>query len=90
MQHFLNEVSSKDLDDTINRIVEYLENRNDPHPDELALIESVYQFLERKKMLESRLRAVLNRKQSTMTGNKLSQLYTREPTFVGTQKMFRS
>jgi hypothetical protein len=89
MHHFLNELSSKDFDDTINRIVEQIEERIDPEPEELKLLEAFEQFIEKKKILESHIRAVITKKQARMTGNKLSDLYDREPTFVGTQKMFR-
>ena len=47
---FLNELkteNNKHIFDSINTLLEHLENRNDPDPIELQIVDSSYQLLEK-------------------------------------------
>jgi hypothetical protein len=91
MRTFLNELSSGDLKERIDQMeamLEYLENKNDPEPSELQLVDSIYRCLEAIKVFESTLRNHVTRKSSKLTGNMLQGLYDQEPKNVGTQKLF--
>jgi hypothetical protein len=88
IQALLNEVSSGDLDESLDRVLKYLENKHDPEPTELKLVESLYEFIEKRKSLESDIRNHVNLKQRKLSGNKLVDLYDREPKHVGTQNLF--
>lgn len=83
----LNEVSSSDLYERLNTTLDYLEEKNDPDPTELKIVESLNEAIEKLKMLESDIRNHLN-KRKRHVGNKLTDLYDRKPTHVGTQNLF--
>lgn len=67
-------------DNSINRpvdlLTEFLENKHDPTAQEIALIDAIYQYSEKKSLLESHLRKYMNEQRSQSNHvNKLEQIY---------------
>ena len=71
----LNELAKEDglSDQSLNILMEYLENKGDPSSSEVVLIDTIYQFLEKQKILESHLKRFI--KDQNISPNKLEQLY---------------
>lgn len=67
-------------------LLDYLENKNDPTTGEIQIINSIYQFIEKVKILESALR-VHGSRSHTLLGNKLTNLYENSSLY-GAQKLF--
>jgi hypothetical protein len=79
--NFLNELSSQDFRDafeSLRNLVEYLEDKNDPEPSELNIVEAAYEFIEKVKILESTLRNHV--RSSDQLGSKLQKLYDNNKT----------
>lgn len=86
---FLQELnSSKELLETLNYLVELLENKVDPEPEEIQLVDSAYQFIEKLKFLESVMKEYMKKKQESLPGNKLEKLYQKISHIRGTQSLF--
>lgn len=73
----LNEFSNDEHFETLNLLTEWLENKDDPDPSEIMLVDSIYQFLEKKSILESQLRT-LNKSNHK---NKLAELLAEQEKF---------
>jgi hypothetical protein len=71
----------------LNSFIELLENKDDPDPVELRLLENMYQFIEKLKILENNLSSYVKENRQTLPGNKLSDLYDEETSY-GSSKMF--
>lgn len=74
--NFLNELNSQEFRDafeSLNVLIEYLENKNDPEPSELQIVETSYEFIEKVKLLESALRSYSQ--SNDQLGSKLQKLY---------------
>ena len=78
---FLNELdSSKEKFETLLKLVEALENKNDPEMTEVRLVHNIYGFLERLRTLESNIRSYAKETGNNVPIiNKLESLY--EETF---------
>lgn len=57
------------------KLTDELENKPDPDPIELRLLESIYHFLEKLKMLEGNIRTYAKEFNKDLPGKKLSDLY---------------
>lgn len=68
-------------------LLDYLEAKNDPTVVELQIINSIYQFIEKVKILESALRVHTSNKSHSLLGSKLTNLYENS-ILNGTQKLF--
>jgi hypothetical protein len=55
--------------------MEELENKNDPDPTEVQLVESIYLFIEKMKIMEGAIKKYIVQSRDTLPGNKLSALY---------------
>jgi len=55
--------------------MEELENKNDPDPAEVQLVESIYLFVEKMKIMEGAMKKYIVESRDTLPGNKLSALY---------------
>jgi hypothetical protein len=55
--------------------MEELENKNDPDPTEVQLVESIYLFIEKMKIMEGAIKKYIVQSRDTLPGNKLSSLY---------------
>lgn len=74
--NFLNELNSQEFRDafeSLNVLIEYLENKVDPEPSELHVVETAYEFIEKVKLLESALRT--HTRSDDQLGSKLQKLY---------------
>ena len=77
-QLFLESLSSdgsKNTFETLTRLVDELENKVDPDPIEVKLLENIYHFLEKLKILENNLRTYSKEFNKDLPGTKLSDLY---------------
>lgn len=88
---FLSEIynHSPDVDNnTIGRLLELLENKEDPDSTELYLMESLYQYLEKLSILESHLKKYIKGyNNKILIGNKLDDLYDNKRGY-GSSKLF--
>jgi len=87
----LNEMNSQEFKDTYESLVNltnYLEEKNDPDPDELAIVEYVYQMIEKMKLLEGVLRKKVSSIDDKNASGILKKLYER-PTNGNTSVMFK-
>jgi hypothetical protein len=70
----------------LTSLLEDLEDKNDPEPIEMTIVNEAYQTLEKIKVLESALRTYV-RSGGTLDGDKLSDLYD-DNDGVGSSKLF--
>lgn len=78
--NFLNEIDSgsvKDALGSLQTLVEDLENKNDPEPIEVEIVDMSYQLLEKLELIRAALRRYM-RTEHVLTGNKLDDLYDRK------------
>jgi len=90
VSEFLNELkteNNKHIFDSVNTLLEHLENRNDPDPIELQIVDSSYQLLEKLNVLESLLRQYQKNGNENLPSNKLTSLYE-NTTSKGSDIMF--
>lgn len=74
---FLNELNSdevKNLMQHLTSLLEDLENKNDPEPIEMTIVNEAYQTIEKIKVLESALRNYV-KEGGSLDGDKLNKLY---------------
>jgi len=74
---FLEGLHSKELRNTFEHLqglIESLENKNDPDPIEIKLVDNIYSFLEKLNILESNINSY-SKDAFNLTGSKLSSLY---------------
>lgn len=89
-QQFLVELNSKDsqsLFQKLDFLLDHLENKEDPEPFEVQIVDMAYQTLDRIKTLESILKNHVA-ESNLLTGDKLQNLYDKKPISVGTQVLF--
>ena len=72
----------------INQLIELIENREDPDPEELYLLESLYQYHEKASILQSHINKYIQKSNQSLKGNKLNSLYESDNTY-GTSKLFK-
>lgn len=87
---FLRELNSKDVQctfESLEVLLDYLEEKDDPDPSEIQMVDSAYQALEKLKTLEGLLKNYIGESRIAK-GNKLEKLYEKTPTSVGTQSLF--
>jgi len=76
-QRFLEGLNSTPTKDTVSlliRLVEELETKHDPEPTEIRLVQNIYSFVEKMKILENNLRSYVKESRN-LPGNKLASLY---------------
>ncbi len=89
-QKFLNELHSSEVMETFETLSflnENMETKLDPDPIEICLVESIYHFLEKLKVLENNIQSYV-RDTKRIPNNKLDELYDREPACT-TSVMFK-
>ena len=78
-ERFLNKLQRESTQETfeiLELLMEELENKNDPDPAEVQLVESIYLFVEKMKLMEGAMKKYLVESRSdSLPGNKLSSLY---------------
>jgi hypothetical protein len=65
----------KDSFEYLSKLVDQLENKKDPDPIELKLLESIYLFLEKFQILRGNLKSYSRDFTKSIGKNKLSDLY---------------
>jgi len=88
---FLQELHSKEVKpmlESLTFLLEHLENKEDPDPEEIHIFEAAYQALEKLQTLEALAKQRAS-KSPTLIGNRLQDLYDKDPTSVGTQVLFK-
>jgi len=71
----LNEKSTRETFERLSSLVESLEDKNDPEMTEVRIVESVYSFMEKLKLLESNLKSYVSEQSANLPSNKLASLY---------------
>ena len=74
---FLESLQTEEVKDALqhlSRLIDQLENKKDPDPIELKLLESIYHFLEKFQILQGNLKSY-SRDFKDTAKNKLSDLY---------------
>ncbi len=77
-ERFLNKLQRESTQETfeiLELLMEELENKNDPDPAEVQLVESIYLFVEKMKLMEGAMKKYVTESRSILPGNKLSSLY---------------
>ena len=76
---FLNELNSKEVKgafEFLSNILERLEEKIDPDPIEMEIVDSAYQVIEKLNVLENNLRKyVIDENDRSLPGSKLNDLY---------------
>jgi len=88
---FLKELNSEEVKVTfedLGVLLEHLENKNDPDPVEIQVVDVTYQLLEKLKTLEGILKHHITESNEVLSGNKLQNLYDKKATSVGSQVLF--
>ena len=78
---FLESLQSEHVKDTfeyLSKLVDQLENKKDPDPIELKLLESIYHFLEKFQLLQGNLKSYSKDFIKDIMKNKLSDLYDKQ------------
>ncbi len=78
---FLNELRSKEVKgafEFLTTILEKLEEKIDPDPIEMEIVDSAYQAIEKLNLLENNLRKYVMGGNEILPGNKLEDLYGNE------------
>jgi len=89
-QQFLVELNSKNVQSLFQKLdflLDHLENKEDPEPFEMHIVDIAYQTLDRIKTLESIIKRHVT-ETNLLTGDKLQNLYDKKPISVGSQVMF--
>jgi len=88
---FLRELNSKQMKvtfESLGVLLEQLENKNDPDPVEMQIVDVTYQVLEKLKILEGILKHNVSDSNKELSGSKLQKLYDKKATEVGSQVFF--
>lgn len=75
--NFLNEINSKSTKSAFGSLltlVEDLENKNDPEPVEIEIVDVAYQLIEKLNLLQAAMKKYANT-EHVLTGNTLDNLY---------------
>jgi len=73
--------------DILLELIDLLENKSDPDPTEVHLLNSIYQYIEKLSLLESHLQKYSRKSNIKLQGNKLNTLYENNRGY-GTSKLF--
>lgn len=79
-ENFINELTSEETKhafEQLDSLREELESKVDPEPTEIYLIENIYHFIEKFKILENNIRSYVRNNNENLRGNVLSKLYER-------------
>lgn len=88
--NFLNEINSKSTKDafgSLSTLVEDLENKNDPEPVEIEIVDVAYQLIEKLNLLQAAMKKYVNT-EHVLTGNKLDNLYESNNKNIGSSTLF--
>jgi len=74
-QKFLSELSVDPAFSTVNELIDVLEEKVDPDPIEITMIDKLYEFVEKLKVLENSLNNYVKKSRENLPGSKLQDLY---------------
>ena len=89
--NFLSELHSNEsleMFEKLSQLIEHLEEKEDPEPTDVLLMDHIYQTLEKLKTLDSILKNYVGESGTILKGNKLQGLYDATPSYVGSQVLF--
>lgn len=75
---FLNELNSQEVKgafEFLSNILKELEDKIDPDPIEMEIVDAAYQAIEKMNVLENNLRSYVTDKNKSLPGNRLTDLY---------------
>jgi hypothetical protein len=72
---------------SLDDLLDHLEEKDDPEPFEMHIVDSAYQALEKLKTLEGIMKNRIT-ESNALKGSKLQKLYDKTPTSVGSQVLF--
>lgn len=78
---FLNYLSKEDVSEAfevMNMLIEEIENKNDPEPMELQVLDQMYKTLEQWKLMENNVRNYIKSLNKKSSGELLNSLYEEE------------
>ena len=87
-QRFLEELGSDPASITVNEFIELLEEKEDPDPIEIRLIENLYNYIEKAKLLENSMRTYVKKIRIDLPGSKLQNLYD-DTSYDGSNSIFK-
>jgi hypothetical protein len=88
----LNELNSnevKSLFEHLKMFTENLEEKNDPDPIEIQLVDASYQVMEKIQIFESVMKMYTAQGRSELLGNQLERLYNSSKVDIGTSTLFK-
>lgn len=91
VMNFLGELhsnNSQEMFEKLAQLIEHLENKSDPEPTDVLMVDNIYQTLEKLKTLDSIMVNYVRESKSILKGNKLQDLYDSTPIDVGSQVLF--
>lgn len=87
----LNELKSEEvklLFEHLSKFLEELEDKNDPDPIEVEIVDSAYQLIEKVQLFESVISKYIKDENIELLGNRLDKLY-RSKVAHGTSTLFK-
>jgi len=72
----LRSTDSREMFEQLATLVEFLENKNDPEPTEMYLVESIYHFFEKLKTLENNINSYVKESFGNFPGEQLTNLHS--------------
>ena len=88
---FLMELNATNVQDTFRSLevlLDHLETKHDPEPEDMQIVDTAYQLLEKLKFLEGVLKRYVGDSDTLLKGNKLQKLYAQAPKNTGSQVLF--
>lgn len=88
----LNELNSEEvklLFEHLSKFLNELEDKNDPDPIEVQIVDTAYQLIEKVQLFEAYMKQYTQEGNEKLLGNKLDKLYNSPKTSIGTSTLFR-
>lgn len=88
----LNELNSSEVQtlfEHLKNLLEYLEDKNDPDPIEVHVVDASYQLIEKIQLFESIMNDYVKEGRKDLLGNKLVDLYNSGKVTGGTSTLFK-
>lgn len=85
----LNSGSVRSLMEHLTIFLEHLEEKNDPDPIEIQIVDSAYQAIEKFQLLEAVMRNYQAEEAEDLLGSKLDKLYSSGAKQTGTSRLFK-
>ncbi len=89
----LNELNSEEvklLFEHLSKFLNELEEKNDPDPIEVHIVDAAYQLMEKVQLFESYMKDYVKEGREILIGNKLDNLYNSGRVTGGTSTLFKT